>query len=55
MTDREMLEKLREYLTYEQYVTPEMVDAEDQKPYRQALQDQISKAWVMVRDHLEAT
>jgi len=54
MTDREMLEKLREFLTYEQHITPQMVDAEDQSEHRLALQRQIGEAWEMVRDHLTA-
>jgi len=53
MTDREMLNKLREYLAYEQDVTPEMVDAEDQSAYRLALQRQIGTAWEMASDHLK--
>jgi len=49
-----MLEKLREFLTYEQYATPSMVEDNDQGEYATALRRQIGEAWEMVRDHLDA-
>jgi hypothetical protein len=50
-SDREMLKRLEEFLTYEQGVTPGMTPAK----HRDALAEQIGNAWQMVRDHLEAT
>lgn len=50
-SDREMLQRLREYLTYEQGVTPDMTPAK----HRDALAEQVGKAWEMVNEHLQVT
>lgn len=50
-SDREMLKRLEEFLTYEQGVTPGMSPAK----HRDALAEQIGDAWKMVNDHLTIT